>query len=249
MIGRMAVLAAASAMLLGGCQLLTGAVTVTRPVEITTCTTYQLTYPGGAPMRDGDAAGAADVMNARLQGLGVTGGSAIAGPEGTVVVGLPDGDLVRWTRILEQVGALTFVPVPPEFSQQVVDGQPLPAGMDATPIFEGSGVTSASVSDDELGRPAISLTLAPDAAERFDAHAAAHFGERFAMVLDGVVMSAPSINAVRFDGQAQISGDFTQQEAEDLAVALDGGVLPAAVEAISGSEPVEGACPVGGSAG
>jgi preprotein translocase subunit SecD len=57
------------------------------------------------------------------------------------------------------------------------------------------------------------------------------------------VVSAPSINATRFDGQAQISGSYTLQEAEDLAIALGSGRLPAPVAEMGGADPIDGACP------
>ena len=243
MIGRVALLGMASLVVLGGCQLLTRTVTLPAETGLVTCLTLQLTYPGGAPMRDGDSEAAATVIQGRLDGLGASGATVEAAPDGAVVVGLPGGDQVRWLRAIEQVGELTFVAVPEAFAVAVADGEPLPAEMDAAPIFDGSGVESASVSEDEMGRPSISLTLTPDAAALFDAHAAAHYGERFAIVLDGIVVSAPSINATRFDGQAQISGNLTQQQAEDLAVALDSGRLPAPVAEIDRAEPVDGACP------
>jgi len=59
---------------------------------------------------------------------------------------------------------------------------------------------------------------------------AANIGEpprdQFAIVLDGLVISAPGINEPILGGQAEISGDFTQQEATDLANVLKYGALP-----------------------
>ena len=52
-------------------------------------------------------------------------------------------------------------------------------------------------------------------------------GNRFAIVLDGVVVSAPGVNEAIPGGQAQITGQFTQQEATDLANVLKFGALPA----------------------
>lgn len=242
MIGRVALLAVASMVALSGCQLLTRTVTLPVDTGLVTCITFQMTYPGGAPMRDGDSEAAAVVIEGRLDGLGASGATVQAGPDGAIVVGPPSGDQVRWLRAIEQLGESSFVAVPEEFSEAVVEGQPLPETMDPTPIFDGSGVASAAVSSDEMGRPSISLTLTPDAAVLFDAYAAAHYGEWFAIVLDGIVVSAPSINATRFDGQAQISGSYTLQEAEDLAIALGSGRLPAPVARTESSDPIDGAC-------
>ncbi len=55
-------------------------------------------------------------------------------------------------------------------------------------------------------------------------------GNRFAIVLDGVVVSAPGVNEAIPGGQAQISGQFTQQESQDLANVLKFGALPLTFE-------------------
>ncbi|HEX5015956.1 MAG TPA: protein translocase subunit SecD, partial [Actinomycetes bacterium] len=51
-------------------------------------------------------------------------------------------------------------------------------------------------------------------------------GNRFAIVLDGLVVSAPGVNEAILGGQAQISGQFTKDEAQDLANVLKFGALP-----------------------
>lgn len=238
MIGRMVLLAAASTMLLGGCQLLRLADT-----SPATCVTLQVGPVDGLPASDAQLDATAAVIARRLDALGATGALySLVHPDQQVIVGLPAGDTARWRRAMEQPGELTFVPVPPDLSEQVMDGQPLPIGMDPTPMFDEAGIVDAKVSADELGRPTVSLSLTPDAAEIFDAHAAAHYGERFAIVLDGTVLSAPSINAREFDGEAQISGNFTPEEAEDLVAALGSGPLPVPVSEVSVADPIGGGC-------
>ena len=64
----------------------------------------------------------------------------------------------------------------------------------------------------------------------FDQMAAANFGKEVAIVLDGVVESAPTINATEFDGQAVISGAFDEDEAKNLALVLRFGALPVEFE-------------------
>ena len=118
------------------------------------------------------------------------------------------------------------MPVPDEFADAVVDGQPLPVGMPVVPLFGGEGVVQATVGSSQSGQPSVDVVLAPDAAAAFDAYAAAHFGGRFAIVLDGTVVGAPTINATRFDGRAQISGTFDVAAVRQLVAILTGGVLP-----------------------
>lgn len=64
----------------------------------------------------------------------------------------------------------------------------------------------------------------------WDAMATKYFGQRIAIVLDGEVVSAPSINAREFRGRATISGSFTASEAKGLATALKFGSLPVTLE-------------------
>ncbi|MBA3883051.1 MAG: protein translocase subunit SecD [Chthoniobacterales bacterium] len=68
----------------------------------------------------------------------------------------------------------------------------------------------------------VSLEMNPDGAKKFDQLAAEHFQERFAILLDAAVQSAPSINAKYFGGRAQISGGrMGEQEARNLASVLE----------------------------
>jgi preprotein translocase subunit SecD len=60
----------------------------------------------------------------------------------------------------------------------------------------------------------------------FDALATKYFQQQVAIVLDGVVQSAPFIRDTKFGGQAEITGSFTEKEAKDLATVLRYGALP-----------------------
>ncbi|HNM48042.1 MAG TPA: hypothetical protein PKH51_13570, partial [Candidatus Sumerlaeota bacterium] len=60
-----------------------------------------------------------------------------------------------------------------------------------------------------------------------------HTGESFAIILDDVVYSAPNIREPIVGGSASISGGFSQSEAQDLAVVLKAGALPAPLRVIS----------------
>jgi preprotein translocase subunit SecD len=68
-------------------------------------------------------------------------------------------------------------------------------------------------------------------AEQFNALAAKYFQRQVAIVLDGIVISDPTIQAQRFErGEAEITGNFSQDEAEDLALVLRYGALPIELE-------------------
>lgn len=80
-----------------------------------------------------------------------------------------------------------------------------------------------------FGEPYVSLTLNPKGAQVFANVTATNVGKRLAIVLDGKVVSAPVIREAIPSGQAQISGNFTVNEANDLSVILRAGALPAPV--------------------
>ncbi|HVF75036.1 MAG TPA: protein translocase subunit SecD [Acidimicrobiales bacterium] len=82
----------------------------------------------------------------------------------------------------------------------------------------------------EAGQWAVDFELTGEGAEQFDAMAAKYLQRQIAIVLDGVVQSAPVIQQADFNGKGQISGDFTEREAKDLALVLRYGALPVELE-------------------
>ena len=80
-----------------------------------------------------------------------------------------------------------------------------------------------------FGEPYVSLALNSKGSEVFYAITQGNVGKRLAIVLDGKVQSAPVIREPIPSGQAQISGNFSVQEANDLAIVLRAGALPAPV--------------------
>ncbi|PYI90830.1 MAG: protein translocase subunit SecDF [Verrucomicrobia bacterium] len=89
----------------------------------------------------------------------------------------------------------------------------------------------------------VSLELDAKGAKDFDDLAAAHFQERFAILLDGAVQSAPSINAKYFGGRAQISGGrMGETEARNLASVLENPLqTPVSIEEERSVSPTLGA--------
>ncbi len=85
---------------------------------------------------------------------------------------------------------------------------------------------------------AVDLTLNSVGSQKFNALAAASFGkppptDEVAIVLDGVVQSAPAFQTSSFQGNVQISGSFSQGDAEDLATVLRFGSLPVQLKEVS----------------
>jgi len=95
-------------------------------------------------------------------------------------------------------------------------------------IITGRELRSARRSQDEYGMPIVQFDLVPSAADKFGEYTSSHIGVPMAIVLDGNVMSAPTIRA-RITDSGIIEGNFSIEEAEDLALILRAGALPASI--------------------
>jgi protein-export membrane protein SecD len=99
----------------------------------------------------------------------------------------------------------------------------------------GSGITSARVevgNEYQMGQPVVALEFNKEGAKQFGDVTGANVGRRLAIVLDGVVQSAPEIRSAIPDGRAIIEGRFTPEDAKLLKVVLQAGALPAPLEII-----------------
>ncbi len=95
------------------------------------------------------------------------------------------------------------------------------------PPLEGDDVEESNLSYDERGRPAVSLKMTKLGAKKWGDLTSANVGKPIAIALDNVVYSAPNVINPILDGNSQISGSFTDQEASDLANILQSGKLAA----------------------
>ncbi len=91
-------------------------------------------------------------------------------------------------------------------------------------------VVQSATADFPNGQWEVVVQMTSQGADQFDAMAQVYFGQRVAIELDGVVYSAPTINAREFNGRAVISGNFDETEAKDLALVLRFGALPVELE-------------------
>ncbi|NLD04974.1 MAG: protein translocase subunit SecD [Synergistaceae bacterium] len=94
----------------------------------------------------------------------------------------------------------------------------------------GKDLTKADTTFDQFGKAAVSLKFNTDGAKLFDEATAANVGKQIAIVLDGMVISAPVVQQRISGGEAQITGKFTTPEANRLAIMLRAGALPVSVE-------------------
>ncbi len=94
-------------------------------------------------------------------------------------------------------------------------------------VVSGAQLDGAKGSYDENGAPAVSFSFKAAGAKEFANVTRENVGRRLAIVLDGKVLSAPTINTPITGGQGIITGNFSMQSANDLALMLRAGALPA----------------------
>ena len=98
-----------------------------------------------------------------------------------------------------------------------------------SPIVRGTDIRDASAAQGELNRWETNFVLTQDAAKRFERYTEANIGRAAAIVVDGIVISAPTIQS-KISDTGRITGASSQEEAADLALNLRAGALPAGIK-------------------
>ena len=93
--------------------------------------------------------------------------------------------------------------------------------------LEGDVIVDATNDFDQFGHPAVSMTMNTDGSRRWAQLTKQNVGNSIAIVLDGYVYSAPNVQNEITGGRSQITGNFTPEEAKDLANVLKSGKMPA----------------------
>ena len=100
-------------------------------------------------------------------------------------------------------------------------------------VMSGENLIDAQPSiQNQLNEPSVSFTLDRIGAQKFGRTTTDNVGKRLAIILDGKIISAPNINEAITSGSGIISGNFTFQEATDLALLLRSGALPTPLEVV-----------------
>jgi preprotein translocase subunit SecD len=97
-------------------------------------------------------------------------------------------------------------------------------------LLTGAYLTNARVDFDQFNVPFVSISFDKKGARLFETITGENVNKRLAIVLDNTVASAPVIQEKIAGGQARITGNFTLDEAKDLAIVLRAGALPAPVK-------------------
>jgi preprotein translocase subunit SecD len=152
-------------------------------------------------------------------------------------------DAARLRDLIVNSGKLSFHEVHPVMTAQAAESAGAPEGfrvyatamtppasmlLREAPVMQGHDLADAQAGfDPRTSEPVITFRLNVAGARKFGQFTAANVGRPFAVVVDGTVLSAPVIREPILGGAGQISGNFTAAEAQQLAVKLRSGTLPA----------------------
>ncbi len=108
-----------------------------------------------------------------------------------------------------------------------IDNQVIDGVIIKKPVaVSGENLTDSRVTYDQNGMPAVTTTFNSVGARAFSKLTSENVGNRFAIVLDGKILSAPVIQEAITGGHGQITGGFTLEQANDLSTMLRSGALP-----------------------
>ena len=201
-----------------------------------------------------DMTAARTIVERRVNALGLSEPLVQSQGENRIIVELPGiADPEAAVQTLRSTGQLEFVEIPDGTSVQQGDyirttnnpNPPDKARLGTMPnpqpdttfttIMTGRDLTTAGTQLDQLGAPIITFELTDNGATLFRDYTASHIGKVLAIVLDNQVLSAPSINSAIPQGRGEITGKFTLEEAQNLAVQMKYGALPVPLEVVSRS--------------
>ena len=160
------------------------------------------------------------------------------------VPGVEDPEALK--TLIGQTARLEFKLVDQSANPEDVQQGRAPPGGQVLPMADGSGFIAVKrrvmVSGEQLidakqgydqdGRAVVDITFNTAGARRFGRVTQDNVNKPFAIILDDKVLSAPNINEPILGGRAQVSGNFTVQSANDLAVSLASGKLPVKLNVI-----------------
>lgn len=93
-------------------------------------------------------------------------------------------------------------------------------------LMTGAALKTASISFDSYGATTVSIEFNKEGSKQFAEVTKNNIGKRLAIVLDNKVKTAPNIREAILGGEAQITGNFTPEDASDIALVLRSGALP-----------------------
>ena len=195
---------------------------------------------------DNAMASATEVVRKRIDAIGTREPTIIRQGNDRIVVDVPGlKDPQELKDLLGQTAELEFKLVDLTALQSDIQQGIAPPGSEIVPYAEGEPLAGTSIAvrrlggirgdsltnaqqsfDPQTNEPVVSITFDPQGGARFARLTSENVNKPFAIILDGEVLSAPNINQPIYGGSAQITGSFTVDEANKLAIALRSGALP-----------------------
>lgn len=200
---------------------------------------------------------ARDIVESRVNALGVTEPVVQVAGSRRILVELPGIEnteqavaTIRETALLEfvdfggltplEIETLKLQPITTDYGQSAAltptagPGEPTP---EVSPtvfhtVLTGADLESATASQDNLGGYAVDIRFNASSADVFATYTQDHVGQPLAIVLDKMIISAPTISEPITGGEARITGNFTIEEANQLAVQLRYGSLPVPLKVV-----------------
>lgn len=189
-----------------------------------------------------------EIVRRRIDALGTKEPSIQQQGSRYILVQLPGVDNPeRIKELIGQTAKMTFHLVNENVTPQQLSTGRAPSGTEFLPYLNGGGtvipvysrvevsgesLTDSQASFDQNNMPVVTTNFDSVGARRFAKLTTDHVNERFAIVLDGKILSDPVIREPILGGRGQISGGFNLQQAKDLAVLLRSGALPAPLQVI-----------------
>ena len=186
-----------------------------------------------------------EIIRRRVDELGTTEPSIQRQGENRIIIEVPGlDDPERLKDLLGKTAKLSFRLVDQTMTAQQALATRVPQGAEVLYLTEfdppqpilvrkrvmvsGESLTDAQPGfDQQTNEPIITFQFDTSGARKFGEVTAANVGRPFAIVLDDEVISAPNIREPILGGRGQISGGYTVQTANDLAILLRAGALPA----------------------
>jgi preprotein translocase subunit SecD len=189
-----------------------------------------------------------EIIRKRIDALGATNPSITRQGANRIVIEAPgESDPERLKAVIGKTAKLTFQLVDTSLSADDLKAGRIPPDDEVLPsddhiaeiyvlkrraMVDGGMLTAASASHDENSQPDIVFAFNGMGAQRFAEATSENVGKPFAIVLDKRVISAPVIRGPIPGGSGDITGNFTEDSAHDLALVLKSGALPAPLHMI-----------------
>jgi len=168
-----------------------------------------------APVDEDSVRRVLEIIRNRVDQLGVSEPVIVRQGQDRILVQLPG--ITDPARAVEIIGKTALL----EFKDE-----------EGNVILTGANLKNAQVQYDRIGRPVVAITFDSEGAKAFAKATTANVGRHIGIYLDGKLISNPVVQEPILRGEAQISGRFTLEEAQNLAILLRAGALPVKVEVI-----------------